>query len=203
MDIKKLKDKITIPLLILLFIAGAFEIITYFYYIYTPASKIFGRAPSYRLEIPALSQLLKQDQATTESVSLADINHELHTEVLNSFSGEIGRKISEQNTFVKNSTMDFVITGDITGIEKSDNGSITVDLTNSTGAAATEVFGEEELKDIKVSLIIASLTDPSKSDAKLDHAQAGDYLIMRTFTNLLDKDGRVVKEIEIFRTPAN
>ncbi len=195
------KNKILLALFFLLFLAGFFEIFAYFFYIYKPASQIFGKAGGYRLEIPAVSQLLNSHQVADESVSLADSQKTIFSGKLSTFRSFIDKKLSAENTFVKSSKVDLILAGKVTKVEKLKDGSVNVVLTNSTGATVTEEFSREEINEAAVSVITVSPSNPAKVDGLVTDALPGDYMVIKVATDLLQDQPLYTVQVEIFKTP--
>jgi hypothetical protein len=191
-------NKVLFFLFWLILIAGALQIIAYFFYIYKPASAIVGKG-TLRLEIPALSQLLRPQQITTENTSLADEERQLLQAKFNSFKNLMDERFKNQNTFIKSAGMDFVIAGELANIKVNSDKSVNIELSNSSGQKITEVFTPAEANLIQASLLIMSETTPTHSEVKIDAAKVKDYIIIKYFTDLIDKENVIKKDVEIFR----
>lgn len=202
--IRKLKDhkliqKLPLVLFLVLFTIGSLEAFIYFYYIYRPANRIFGSAKTYPLEIPAVSQLIKPLQITNNETSLADAYKKYYPEQLTKITSSLESRMVNQSSFVKDSSISYIVGGKIDKIETLGNGSIKFVLKNSTGQTTAEVFSLEEKKDIKAYLMIMSPKSPSRSETTLENAAINDYLIVKISANLLKESPDLIKEVELFR----
>lgn len=194
-------QKIILVTLTILFLAASFEIIVYFFYIYKPANQIFSSKKSFLLEIPAISEILKPNQIANESISLEDTRKSLYIHNLLSFQKIIDKKINTDSTFVKDASINYILTGIVTKIEISNDNSIIVTLNNSTGNTITETFSADDLKLTKVRLIILSITSPKVEISSLEKAIPGDRLIIKSSSSILESTNNIKNEIEIHRIP--
>lgn len=195
-------QKIILLLLTIVFLTGLFQIFGYFFFIYRPASAIFGGDRAYRLEIPAISQILKPPQITDQSVNLDDTTKKFNEDSYKNVRDYLDRKLETDNTFVKNATLSIIVAGSVDSIQKQSDDSIELVLTNTTGEKVTEKFSKKDVESTPISLIIISPSNPSHDSARLEEIMPGDYIIIKTSSNVLN-NSLLLKQIEIFRTQLN
>lgn len=199
MKISKFNKNLPHILLVILFVVSSLEAFFYFYRIYIPASFLYTKSNSFPLEIPALSQLIKPTQITSEDMSLEDAQKVFYPDKFDILKNEIYAMISKNSKFLKYSDVNYIYSGTVKDIKTTNDGNINLTLNNEAGENLKTSFSTSELQQTKVFLILVSGPSPSHTESKLESAQKGDYLIIKRSTDLLKTGNEIKTEIEIYR----
>ena len=175
----------------------------YFYTSINIASRIGSKVSFIPSEIPTISEIFNSRVILHEGISMADEEKTFYFDKINLYSDKMRGFSKKESQFVKKASLDYVVAGNVNAVKElknSENTVYVITLSNNNGAKYTEVIDMNETASIKAYLLTMSLTNPTRSEAKVTDIMKGDYLILEKSMNLDNNSSKVDISIELLRS---
>jgi hypothetical protein len=195
---KKYIPNLPTLLFFILFIVGFLEMVFYFIYIYLPMERVWGKNIGVPKDLPSLSSIINPGMLIEESPNFSDAKKNIHLDKIDFFKKEVS-KLENKSEFLKSVELSYVVSGDVYDLHSfnNNNKSYSLILRNKDGTEFVEDITDQELKNIKISLITFS-PKFSKTEAGMGSIYLGDYVIFKRSIEVLDDGMRSKIEIEIY-----
>lgn len=194
--------KIILPAFFAIFGIAVLEIITYFVFIYRPFEQIANPERGYVADLPGVSQLLTPQVIAESTISFADEPKSFYLNGLDLFRKTAESTLTNESSFVKNASVDYIIAGQIWAINEKSDDSFEITLTNSKNEKTLVSLAKSEWTGAKTVLIYVNPDSPQASDISLKDAEKGDYLILKVERSLITADNPIKYDIEVLRLPS-
>lgn len=186
--------KLILAGLLLVILASALEVVFYF------IKGTFIGVPS---GIPKTGDIFSPI-VLNQYYMTADEHKTFYNQRLNDFASTFNLEIASKSSFVKTAEADYVIGGTVVGVKPitstvpGDGFGYDITLKNSSSDSYIEHIDPTEVRYVQVFLRSLSSSTISKAVASLSQVKAGDYLVIKRSTNLLNPDELNI-DIEILR----
>lgn len=186
-------------------IVTTLELLFYFIYIFKPIDRIMGKDISTPRGLPTASELFTPI-LLNKYITTSNETKTLYSGRLSEFENSLKNKMAENSSFIKVAESNYVVGGEVVSItpaaQVNTGVPVAFDITLKNTLNKKEYIekiSSVEAMYLKTYLIRVNLKDFSRELISLGQIKAGDYLVVKRSTNLLNPSETNI-EIEILRS---